>query len=106
MGLDAGELGEASPSCVSKPQMRKLLLKRRVAAGDDEGVVCVPHAAVQDDLVADLDVGDVGADGVDDAGGVAAADVEALLVAGVARLLVHADDVDRHAEARPRRCCS
>ena len=56
------------------------------------------HAAMDDHLVADLDVGDVLADGVDDARGVAAADVEVFLLTGlVARL----DDVDRDAEGGP-----
>jgi hypothetical protein len=53
---------------------------------------------VHDDLVADLDVGDVLADGIHDARGVAAADVEALRLAC---LVAGADDVDRDAEAGP-----
>jgi hypothetical protein len=53
---------------------------------------------VDDDTVTHLDVGDASADGVDDAGGVAAADVEA---GSVALLFAGLDDVDGDAEGGP-----
>ena len=61
-------------------------------------IVGVPHAAVDDDVVADLDVRDVLADRPHDAARVAAADVEVL---GLALLLARLDDVDRDAHRRP-----
>jgi hypothetical protein len=60
---------------------------------------------VHDDFVADLDVRDVLAHGIHDAGGVTAADVEGRLIAAVVaagmRLVAGADDVDGDAQAGP-----
>ena len=81
--------------------MRKLAAERGVQALGDLRVVVVPHAAVQDDLVAGPDVVTSASDGLDDAGGVAAAEVEAGLVTALAPLLVQADDVDGNAEGGP-----
>ena len=58
-----------------------LVTEHRVLARDDPRVIGVPRAAVDDDLVTDLDVLDVLAGGPDDAARVAAADVEGLLLA-------------------------
>src|SRR3990172_6558089 len=98
--LDARELGKGAPVGVEAPDV-EAAAQGRVAAGLDEGVALVPDAAVEDDLVADIYAADVLTDGVDDAGGAAAADVEAGLVAGVARLPGGADGVDGDAERRP-----
>jgi hypothetical protein len=76
LGLDLGELGEAAPVGLVAPDPEGGRVHRVAAALDPDGAVRLPLAAVHDDLVADLDVGDVLADLVDDAGGVAAADVE------------------------------
>ncbi len=95
--LDLGELGEAAVVGLVSPDPERRRV-HRVVAGLDPRAVAAPHAAVDDDLVADLHVGDVLADLVDDARGIAAADVEILRLAGlVARL----DDVDRDAERGP-----
>ena len=53
---------------------------------------------MDDDLVADLHVGNVFADGVDDAGRIGAADVEVLDFPG---LLAGGDDIDGEAETGP-----
>ena len=61
MRLDARELGEGAPVGVEAPDPG-------VEPGStDPGSLGVPDAAVDHDLVADLDVRDLGADGVDDA---------------------------------------
>ena len=78
--------------------MRKDGAVHRVFARLNPGVVPAPRAAVDHHLVADFDVGDVLADLVDDAAGVAPADVEVLRFAG---LVARCDDVDRNAEAGP-----
>jgi hypothetical protein len=102
LGLDLGELGEAAPVGLVAPDPEGRGV-HRVAAALTDGQVRGPLAAVHDDLVADLDVGDVLADLVDDAGGVAAADVEGLAaeVAAGVPLVAGADDIDRDAEAGP-----
>ena len=56
---------------------------------------------MDDDFVAGLDVRHGVADGLDDSGGIASTEVEALLIAGFAYLPVHANDVDRDAEGSP-----
>ena len=73
--LHLRELREAAPVGLVAPDAGTRG-EHRIVARHHLRVVGVPQAAVDDDLVADLDVRDVLADGVDDAGGVAAADVE------------------------------
>ena len=70
---EAGQVGLVAPDLGAR-------CDDGVAAGLGKRVVFVPDAAVDDDAVADFDVGDAAADGVDDAGGVAAADVVGGLV--------------------------
>ena len=82
MRLHERVLREAAPVGLVAPDPRARR-DDRVAAGGDPRVGGIPHAAVRDDLVADADVVDALADRPDDAGGVAAADVEVL---GLARL--------------------
>ena len=97
VGLDPGELGERPPIRLVAPDP----VARggdRVATRLDPGVLDVPDAAVDDHLVADLDVLDALADLPDDPGGVAAADVEGL---GLAGAVPRPDHVDRTPEGGP-----
>jgi hypothetical protein len=97
MILDLGELREAAPVRLVAPD----LLGRgehRILAGEHPRIVGLPHAAVNDDVVTDLDVLDVLASGPHDAARVGASDVKRLLLA-----LLHAglDHVDGNAHRGP-----
>ena len=93
LGLNLGELGEAAPVGFVTPDAEGRRV-HGIAAALDPSTVAAVLAAVHHDFVAHLDVGHVLADFVDDAGGVAAADVE---VFGFAGFVAGADDVDWNA---------
>src|SRR5712691_3534551 len=97
MRLGAGELAVAAVVGLVPPDPRALG-EHGVLAGEHPGVIGPPPAAVNDDLVADLDVLDVFAGGPHDARAIAAAGVE---VFGLAQLLALGDDVEGLAESGP-----
>ena len=95
--LHLGVLREAAPvRFVAPDPLRRR--EHRIFAGDDMRIVGLPHAAVHDDVVADLHVRDVLADGPHHAARVAAADVKVL---ELAFLLPRLDDVDGDPHRRP-----
>src|SRR5207245_5358768 len=92
VGLHARELREAAPVGLVAPDA-EARAEHRIAACQYDGIIALPGAAVDDDVVTDLDVADVGADLPDDTRGVAASDVERAVV----RVLLAApDDVGGH----------
>ena len=97
VALDLGELGETTVIGFVTPNLERGRV-HRIAAVLDPLAITVPLAAVHYHFVAHFDVGHVLADRVDDAGRVAAADVE---VFRLAALVTGSDDIDRKAEARP-----
>src|SRR5262249_29242646 len=98
--LRAGELREAAEAGLVAPDA-EAPAEHRIAAPLHDRIVRAPHAAVDDDLVADLHVPDRAAHLPDDPGGVAAADVEAGGVGKVGILRPRLGHVDRYAERRP-----
>ena len=97
MRLHLRELGETPPVRFIAPDPEGWGI-HGVIAGLDPGAVSAPGAAVYDHLVAHLYVGHVLADLVDDAGGVAAPDVEFFRLA---LLVARLDDIDGNTQGRP-----
>src|ERR1700730_7838790 len=97
MRLGAGELAVAAVVGLVTPDPRALG-EHGVLAGEHPGVIGPPPPAVNDDLVADLDVLHVLARGPHDTRAVAAARVEVL---GLAQPLALGDDVEGLAESGP-----
>src|SRR5207249_9444267 len=89
--LHAGELGEAPPVGLVAPDP-EARAEHRIPARPHDRVVGGPRAAVDDDVVAHVDVADVATDLPHDARGIAAAEVERAVV-GV--ILAGLADVDR-----------
>jgi hypothetical protein len=98
MRLHFGELREAAPVGFVAPDLERRVVHRIVAAADS-GAIGVPAAAMDHDVVADLDVGDRAADLVHHAGGIAAADVKIGIVE--LGLLARRDHVHRGAARGP-----
>src|SRR3989441_12076269 len=96
MGLAAGELAVAAVVGLIPPDA-SALREHRVLARAHPWIVGPPPAAVDDHLVADLDVLHLAAHSPDAARAVAPAGVEIL---GVARLLALADHIERRAQRR------
>ena len=97
MRLHLGELREAAPVGFVAPDLLAVA-QHRIFAGENVRIVGVPHAAVNNDFVANFHVGNLRTDFPDDAGCIGTADVEIL---GVAALLSGLDDVDRDAHRGP-----
>ncbi len=75
VSLHQAELGERTPARVVAPHAERFG-QARIFSSAYPRVVEIPLPGVHDDAVADLDVRDLCADRVDDAGRIAAADVE------------------------------
>jgi hypothetical protein len=97
MALDSCELGKTAEIGFVTPDFERRRV-HRIAATLDPRAVAVPLAAMHYHFVTDLDVGNVLADGVNDAGSIAATDVEVL---GFATLVASGDDVHRDTQCRP-----
>src|SRR3990172_7658931 len=97
VGLDLGELGEAPPVGLVAGAA-KGGAEHRICPGPDRRAVAAPHPTVDHHLVADPEALYLGADRIDDARGVAAADVEG---DGVGILLAALDYIDRATEGCP-----
>ncbi len=95
--LRAGELTVAAVVGLVAPYPRRRR-EHRVLAGEHPRIVRFPPAAVDHDLVANRDLGDLVANGPDDARAVASAGVKIL---GLALLLAVGDDVDGITEGCP-----
>src|SRR6516165_8778490 len=98
MGLHFGELCKAAPVRFVAPDFEGGVVHRIVAVAY-RGTILVPHAAVNHDPVADLDVVNLAAGRVDDARSVAATDMKVGVV--VLGLFAGRDHVDWRAERRP-----
>src|SRR3989449_11779551 len=88
----------STPLFRSVPPDASALREHRVLARAPPWIVGPPPAAVDDHLVADLDVLHVAADGPDDARAIAPASVELF---GLTRLLALADHIERRAQRGP-----
>ena len=95
--LHPGELGEPAVVGLVSPGAERGRI-HRVDAGPNHRAVGIPETAMDDDFVTDLDPGDLRSDCVDDAGCVAAADME---VFRLALFLAGLDHVHRDAQGRP-----
>ncbi len=98
MGLHFAELREAAPIGFVTPDFERWIVHRIVAASD-RGTVAIPYAAMNDDTVADLDIGNILANRVNDSRCVAAADVKIAVV--VVRFLACRDYVNRRSQRCP-----